>query len=76
MPADLNIGQWKRHTDDPERKIPSSSFATVILPNVPMEINTFAYVASPEITMALTIAGDLCFDPLRDTLVNAKGERL
>ena len=36
--------------------------------------NTFAYVASPEITMALTIAGDLCFDPLRDTLVNAKGE--
>ena len=24
--------------------------------------------------MALTIAGDLCFDPLRDTLVNAKGE--
>ena len=68
------IGQWKRHTDDPERKIPSSPLLTVILPNVRWKSNTFAYVASPEITMALTIAGDLCFDPLRDTLVNAKGE--
>lgn len=32
------IGQWKRHTDDPERKIPSSPLLTVILPNVPTAI--------------------------------------
>ena len=28
--------------------------------------NTYAFVASPELTMALTIAGDLCFNPLKD----------
>ncbi|MGG6548455.1 UNVERIFIED_CONTAM: aconitase family protein, partial [Prevotella sp. 15_C9] len=69
------IGQWKRHTDDPERKNSIvTSFNRNFAKRADGNPNTFAYVASPEITMALTIAGDLCFDPLRDTLVNAKGE--
>ena len=29
-----------------------------------------------ELTMALTIAGDLCFNPLKDTLLNADGEQV
>ena len=36
--------------------------------------NTHAFVASPEITTALAIAGRLDFNPLTDTLVNENGE--
>jgi aconitate hydratase len=38
--------------------------------------NTFAFVASPEITTALAIAGDLTFNPLTDTLTNENGEQV
>ena len=38
--------------------------------------NTNAFVASPELAMALAIAGDLCFNPLKDTLTNADGEQV
>jgi aconitate hydratase len=38
--------------------------------------NTHAFVASPEITTALAIAGRLDFNPLTDTLVNEKGEHV
>jgi len=38
--------------------------------------NTFAFVASPEIVTALTLAGDLTFNPLTDTLTNEKGEQV
>jgi aconitate hydratase len=38
--------------------------------------NTLAFVASPELTTALAIAGDLSFNPLTDTLVNEKGEHV
>ncbi len=75
MPADLVLASGKRHTDDPERKNSIvTSFNRNFAKRADGNPNTFAYVASPEITMALTIAGDLCFDPLTDTLVNAKGE--
>jgi aconitate hydratase len=33
-------------------------------------------VASPEIVTAMTIAGDLTFNPLKDTLTNDKGEQV
>lgn len=36
--------------------------------------DTFAFVASPEITTALAIAGKLTFNPITDTLINDKGE--
>lgn len=71
------IGQWKRCTDDPERKNSIvTSFNRNFAKRADGNPNTYAYVASPELTMALTIAGDLCFNPLRDTLVNRKGERV
>ena len=38
--------------------------------------NTHAFVASPEIVTALAIAGDLTFNPLTDTLINTKGEKV
>lgn len=38
--------------------------------------NTLAFVASPELTTALAIAGDLTFNPLTDTLTNDKGEQV
>lgn len=38
--------------------------------------NTLAFVASPELTTALAIAGDLTFNPITDTLINDKGEQV
>lgn len=71
------IGQWKRCMDNPERKNSIvTSFNRNFAKRADGNPNTYAYVASPELTMALTIAGDLCFNPLRDTLVNQNGERV
>ena len=68
------IGQWKRHTDDPTR---SNSIITSFNRNFAKRNdgnpNTHAFVASPEIVTALSIAGRLDFNPLTDTLVNADG---
>ena len=36
--------------------------------------NTYAFVASPEIVTALTIAGRLDFNPLTDSLTDAQGK--
>jgi aconitate hydratase len=38
--------------------------------------DTLAFVASPEITTALAIAGKLSFNPITDTLINDKGEKV
>lgn len=69
------IGQWKRESDNPER--PNSivtSFNRNFAKRNDGNPNTHAFVASPELVAALTIAGDLCFNPMTDTLVNDKGE--
>lgn len=69
------IGQWKRHTDDPTRKNSIvTSFNRNFAKRADGNPNTHAFVASPELTMALTIAGDLCFNPLKDTLTNKDGK--
>lgn len=69
------IGQWKRHTDDPNRKNSIvTSFNRNFAKRADGNPNTYAFVASPELTMALTIAGDLCFNPLKDRLMNADGD--
>jgi len=71
------IGQWKRITDDPTRKNAIvTSFNRNFAKRADGNPNTFAFVASPELTVALTIAGDLCFNPLKDTLTNADGEQV
>jgi len=68
------IGQWARHSDDPTRK---NSIITSFNRNFKSRNdgnpNTHAFVASPEIVTAMTIAGDLSFNPLTDTLTNSDG---
>lgn len=68
------IGQWARHSTDPTRK---NSILTSFNRNFKARNdgnpNTHAFVASPEIVTALTIAGDLGFNPLTDTLTNREG---
>lgn len=69
------IGQWKRDDDVKDR--PNSivtSFNRNFAKRNDGNPNTHAFVTSPELVAALTIAGDLCFNPLTDTLQNEKGE--
>ena len=68
------IGQWKRHTDDNERK---NSIVTSFNRNFRRRVdgnpNTNAFVASPELTIAVAVAGRLDFNPMTDTLTDADG---
>lgn len=69
------IGQWARHTDDPTRKNSIiTSFNRNFAKRNDGNPNTHAFVASPELVTALSIAGDLTFNPLTDTLKNENGE--
>lgn len=71
------IGQWKRDNDKSER---SNSIITSFNRNFAKRNdgnpNTHAFVSSPEIVAALSIAGDLTFNPIKDILVNNKGEKV
>lgn len=71
------IGQWARHTNDPNRK---NSIVTSYNRNFAKRndgnANTHAFVASPELTTALALAGTLSFNPLTDYLTNDKGEKI
>lgn len=71
------IGQWKRITDD-NNKINSivTSFNRNFAKRADGNPNTHAFIASPEIVMALSIAGDLKFNPLKDYLINEDGEKV
>ncbi|MBP6334369.1 MAG: aconitate hydratase [Bacteroidia bacterium] len=68
------IGQWSRHTDDLSKKNSIiTSFNRNFAKRNDGNPNTHAFVASPEIVTALAIAGDLCFNPLTDSLMDASG---
>jgi len=71
------IGQWARHTDDPTR---ANSIITSFNRNFSKRndgnVNTHAFVASPELVTAFVIAGDLSFNPLKDKLVNENGQEV
>lgn len=71
------IGQWKRVTDDPTKKNSIvTSFNRNFAKRADGNPNTFAFVASPDIVMALSIAGDLCFNPLKDRLLTHDGVKM
>jgi aconitate hydratase len=71
------IGQWARHSDDPQRKNTIvTSFNRNFAKRNDGNPNTHAFVGSPELVTALAIAGDLTFNPLEDTLVNAAEEEV
>ncbi|MGN6249191.1 MAG: aconitate hydratase [Ginsengibacter sp.] len=71
------IGQWARHTNDPDKK---NSIVTSYNRNFAKRNdgnpNTHAFVASPELTTALAIAGRITFNPLTDYIENDKGEKV
>ncbi len=71
------IGQWARHIDDPNR---ANSIITSFNRNFAKRNDgltaTRAFVASPEVVTALVIAGDLTFNPLKDTLTNEDGQQV
>ena len=69
------IGQWKRHTDEPERKNAIvTSFNRNFRRRADGNPNTYAFIGSPELTTALAIAGRLDFNPATDTLLNKEGQ--
>ena len=69
------IGQWKRITDDPTRRNSIvTSFNRNFAKRADGNPNTHAFITSPEMAVAFAIAGDLCFNPLTDTLVNEEGK--
>ena len=69
------IGMWARAgADKKEKNTIVHSFNRNFAARQDGNPNTYAFVASPELTTALAIAGDLTFNPLTDTLVNENGE--
>ena len=71
------IGQWARHSDDPNRKNSIiTSFNRNFAKRNDGNPNTHAFVASPEIVTAFAIAGDLTFNPATDTLTNEQGQQV
>ena len=71
------IGQWKRHTDDPNRKNSIiTSFNRNFAKRNDGNPNTHGFVASPELVTAMAIAGDLCFNPMKDKLMNEDGKEV
>ncbi len=71
------IGQWARHNADKQEKNSIiTSFNRNFAKRNDGNPNTFAFVASPEIVTAFAIAGDLTFNPISDSLLNEKGEKV
>ncbi|MDN5202574.1 aconitate hydratase [Fulvivirgaceae bacterium BMA10] len=71
------IGQWARHTNDPTRKNSIiTSFNRNFAKRNDGNPNTHSFVASPEIVTAMAIAGDLTFNPMKDTLTNEEGKEV
>lgn len=71
------IGMWKRmDIKTGERNTIVTSFNRNFAKRNDGNPETLAFVASPEITTALAIAGRLSFNPLTDELENEKGEKV
>ena len=71
------IGMWDRvGSEKAEKNTIVHSFNRNFAKRADGNPNTFAFVGSPELVTALAIAGDLSFNPLTDTLINEKGEKV
>ena len=63
------IGQWERQTDDPARRNTIvTSFNRNFAKRADGNPNTYAFIASPSMAVALAFAGELDFDPRTDTI--------
>ena len=72
------IGQWARY-EDPKNAPKNSivhSFNRNFAKRADGNPNTHAFVASPEMVAAITIAGRLDFNPMTDSLINKDGEKV
>jgi aconitate hydratase len=71
------IGQWSRKIDNPDRKNSIlNSFNRNFAKRNDGNAGTHSFISSPEIVTALTLAGDLTFNPLTDTIVNEQGREV
>ena len=71
------IGQWKRHdVKDGEKNSIITSYNRNFSKRNDGNSATHSFVASPEIVTALALAGRLTFNPLTDTIKNARGEEV
>ena len=69
------IGMWARMgAEKQEKNTIVHSFNRNFKARNDSNPNTYAFVASPELVTALALAGDLTFNPITDTLVNAEGK--
>ncbi|MCH3885275.1 aconitate hydratase [Tenacibaculum aquimarinum] len=72
------IGQWARYSDP--KNAPKNSIVHSFNRNFAKRAdgnpNTHAFVASPELTAAIAIAGRLDFNPMTDSLINENGEQV
>lgn len=69
------IGQWHRHTDDNTRKNAIvTSFNRNFRRRADGNPNTYAFISSPEMTVALALSGRLDFNPAKDIILNKNGE--
>jgi aconitate hydratase len=71
------IGQWDREgASKQEKNTIVHSFNRNFAKRADGNPNTHAFVGSPELVTALAIAGDLTFNPLTDSLINAEGKKV
>ncbi len=71
------IGMWKRmDIKTGEKNTIVTSFNRNFAKRNDGNPETLAFVASPELTTALAVAGKLTFNPMTDELVNDRGERV
>ena len=71
------IGQWDRDgADKNEKNSIITSFNRNFAKRADGNPNTHGFVASPEIVTAMSIAGSLEFNPLKDSIVNDNGVKV
>jgi len=71
------IGQWAREDADKQPKNTIvHSFNRNFAKRADGNPNTYAFVGSPELVTALTLSGNLTFNPITDYLVNEDGEKV
>ena len=71
------IGQWARAgADKQEKNTIVHSFNRNFSKRADGNPNTHAFVGSPELVTAIAIAGNLGFNPLKDSLTNERGEQV
>ncbi|GAA4274496.1 aconitate hydratase [Aquimarina gracilis] len=72
------IGQWARYSDP--KNAPKNSIVHSFNRNFAKRAdgnpNTHAFVASPELTAAIAVAGRLDFNPITDKLINEEGQEV